>query len=567
MSTIGFLPNWVLAGVAIVVGAFILMIATGFQPEVIKAAENYGLVSVPRITYLDIVPDGSEYRLEWFIEGNVEAIEFASLKVREGTDVTSTPEGEFKPVECVDKKELLEEITSNPEGAGSITLEKNCFPHFKPLELLLEIDSGDISTEKHLFGFYEHDDVKLTEAAIECKKQMIEEMFMSQTCSSPATVHAIKYTLLTEKEPEECKANLAQYQENTVTLDDCPALNVKRIYDQIGVISFTSEVCELAQYDNIEDYFFDPSNLLPQIPIVIDSQVEKLTACDLAVEADLLERGFIGTEGPINPTLASSYITQIRAFLNENTAPYDVHAAYENGKIIVEFAPISDRGLYAVQHNFKRWAGPTSNENPVSPMPSTSALVSPGVWETTNTPTGLHLFTVVADMPSIKEGTQKFIPGRGEEGLKLGLYDDRYIELYKGGIPDCERLGEEGTDKVFLCNVIDEKKHNFERTRGSDDPIKETVRRIIEQGQKATPRIVSDDCSYGGGGIGPFGFDVISNKCTPEEVDWIYYQYLDEAYDNEDEIYECAPNIIHPVCKAKAQLRATLEKHGWVNVE
>ncbi len=227
-------------------------------------------------------------------------------------------------------------------------------------------------------------------------------------------------------------------------------------------------------------------------------------------------------------------------------------------------------GSYKISQFHTKWAGKLTIEN--QKVLQSEAVVAgqkgDGVLTSFDTAggqlTGKHEFEVkIFEKPEAK-GSEFFLAK-----ASTGLFDDAYIETYKGGVEgECIKKGL-GDDhdplKLEKCDVDAQKREEL-ATLENQPEKREKVLAAIEKSE------VEETCKYEKKGalewvplLGKFISKYwLSDKCTPEEVDRVWKNYMAEVGRPSD--YNCVLPLGSEgknVCIVKRQTVNTLLDRGW----
>ncbi|MBI3036194.1 hypothetical protein HYY73_00335 [Candidatus Woesearchaeota archaeon] len=221
------------------------------------------------------------------------------------------------------------------------------------------------------------------------------------------------------------------------------------------------------------------------------------------------------------------------------------------------------KGSYKISHFRTRWAGAITTENQKTERPKSPYSMkgegSGGIIVTS-------FATDAGELTGKHEFEVKILDGGSNElaiaKASTGMFDDSYIETYKGGIDGCVTKGL-GKDPKGLheCNVYGQKR---EELKALATPAGDKQKERVKEAQSKSS--VKPSCKYeivneaGDLFIPHYAF----NGCEPEELDRIWKNYLISLGSADD--YDCILPLrsdAKNVCIIKRQVVNTLTAKGW----
>lgn len=183
---------------------------------------------------------------------------------------------------------------------------------------------------------------------------------------------------------------------------------------------------------------------------------------------------------------------------------------------------------------------------------------------------GVHRFTIEVYLSSMDVDSKD---------AEILIYDDAYIQLFKGGVKGCVKRGagdKKGMDPLSLKNCDVDARKRVELSALSTGGGSNSKDEVIAAWKKAG----FDDksaCKYekaSGFWLGSKHW--LSDECTPEEVDRVWSEYLKIMVATKNYVggsfsghYYCTGPLYSDssyVCKVKRQVVMTLNKLGWTDL-
>ncbi len=217
-------------------------------------------------------------------------------------------------------------------------------------------------------------------------------------------------------------------------------------------------------------------------------------------------------------------------------------------------------GSYKISHFHTRWAGAITTENQKTERPKSPYSIK---GEGSGGSIVTSFATDAGELTGKHEFEVSILDGKGNElaiaKAATGMFDDAYIETYKGSVEGgcvTKGLGKDPTG-LHECNVYAQKREEMKALRTPAG--KEKRDKVFAAMAKAG---VAAKCKYEATGVSLHYW--LSEECTPEEVDRVWKNYLIEIGRADD--YDCVKPLSSEsdnVCRVKRQTVNSLTVKGW----
>lgn len=174
---------------------------------------------------------------------------------------------------------------------------------------------------------------------------------------------------------------------------------------------------------------------------------------------------------------------------------------------------------------------------------------------------GVHRFTIEVYLKNSDNADSR--------DIQLLIYDDDYVQMFKGGLSGCVERGIEiDSDIIFPCDVDKEKRRSLISWGNSAIEVRDAFNNA---------NIKNTECTYKSSFSNPY---TLSDGCTPEDVDSVWLEYLKirtlklhvGSYKDNYDCTKWAPGWrevtddykpAFKICQVKRQVVMTLNKLGW----